>query len=98
DAAVLGLDVAHPRSKPLLELAPPLRVAGLGEPARDARVDDEQGDLRRERDRLVPEGAGVYQDRVPGPAEDAGGLVEDPAGDADRAQLGPLAGERQLER
>ena len=40
----------------------------------------------------------VEEDRGVGPAEDARRLVEDPARHPDRPQLGPLAGEGELER
>ena len=97
DTSVLALDVAHPARVAGLELASPLRVAGLGELTPHPRVDDQQRDPRRQRDRLVLERAGVEQDCVPGEAEYARALVEDPTGDADRAQLRALAGERELE-
>ena len=65
---------------------------------RDRRVDDDERGLRRHRHELELERPAVEQDRLALAAEHGRGLVEDPARDADGAQLGSLTRERERER
>ena len=91
-----GAPGAH-ESERTLELCAPLRVGGVLEAALDPRVDDhERGPLRNRYDAML-EGRAVEQDRGAIATEHARSLVEDPAGYADRSQLGSLAGECELD-
>ena len=96
-----GVDLGRARdahqAECVLELGPALRIGRVLEAALDAGVGDQQAGALRHRDETVSEGRAVEHDRRPVPPEEAGGLVEDPARDSDRAQLCALAGEGELE-
>jgi geranylgeranyl pyrophosphate synthase len=62
------------------------------ERAPDAGVDDHDCELGRQRDELVLERRRVEEERVTGAPEERRRLVEDAARNADRAELGALAG------
>ena len=66
-------------------------VAAVAEGVPGPGVDDQQnqaGGGRVEGDRRAGAGAAVEQQRVPGPAQQRGDLVHDPARDADEVVLG----------
>ena len=94
----LGADLRHCR----LELPSALGVAGVDVAATCAVLDtggdhDEAG-LPRDRHRRVLEAAAIEEDGLSLATEDRRRLIEDPAGDADRAQLGSLARRRERHR
>ena len=61
-------------------------------------MDDDDGELVRQRDRLDLERAAIDQERAARATRDRGQLIHDPAGDARRKLLGALAGEGELRR
>jgi hypothetical protein len=97
-AFVLALDVPDARGMFLFELSAPIGVGGRRQPTRDPRFDDEQRELRRQRNVLVLERTRVEQERVTGARKQRCGLIHDPARYVDRAMLGTLERLREVER
>ena len=96
DALVLRMHVAQARQVAGLHLGTALRIAGVLQASRDARVDHEQLELSRERDLHVLQRAAVEQQRVLGAGEQRGRLVHDSARNADGPALGSPAELGQL--
>ena len=96
-ALILRRDVAKARGNACRELPLSLRITRVLERMPVAGVDDEDGEIVRQTHVPVLQRAAVEQEGRALAAEERCSLIHDPAGDADRTQLGSPARERQLD-